>query len=87
MGSRGREQRGCEMSDLRADTVDEIPLGELLRQRSMLVILVDASMTALSAFAAADNAIDTDLRTDLSKLSERSEAALAKLSRKIDESS
>jgi hypothetical protein len=73
------------MSDHRADRGDEIPLGELLRQRSILVILVASCKTALSVFEA-DNAIDTELRADLSRLSERSEAALAKLSRKIDQS-
>jgi hypothetical protein len=60
---------------------------DLVKQRSMLVILISACTTARTAFEAADNAIDAELRADLSKMIERSEAELEKLSRKIAESS
>jgi len=60
---------------------------DLVQQRSMLVILIAACKTARTAFEAADNAIDAQLRADLSKMIERSEAELAKLTRKIEESS
>ena len=51
----------------------------------MLMILISACTTARTAFEAADNAIDAELCGDLSKMIERSEAELTKLSRKIDE--
>jgi hypothetical protein len=53
----------------------------------MLVILIAACTTARTAFEAADNAIDDELRVDLSKMIERSEAELAKVSQKIKDSS
>jgi hypothetical protein len=62
-------------------------MGELIRQRSMLVILVAACKTALTAFEAGDKTLDAELRADISKLIERSESELAKLSQRIDESS
>ena len=65
----------------------EASLGELVKQRSMLVILISACTTARTAFEAADNAVDSSLRDDLSKMIDRSEAELEKLSRKIDEAS
>jgi hypothetical protein len=58
---------------------------DLVQHRSMLVILIAACTTARTAFEAADNAIDDELRADLSKMIERSEAELSKLSRKIEE--
>jgi hypothetical protein len=64
-----------------------IPLGELVKQRSMLLILISACTTARTAFEAADNAIDEELRADLSRMIERSEVELEKLSRKIDDAS
>ena len=60
---------------------------DLVQQRSMLVILLAACTTAQTAFEAADNAIDAELRDDLTKMIARSEAELAKLNRKIDEAS
>ena len=60
---------------------------DLLQQRSMLVILIAACSTARTAFEAADNAIDKQLLADLSKMIERSEAELEKLSRKIADAS
>lgn len=57
---------------------------DLVQQRSMLVILLAACTTAQTAFEAADNAIDADLRGDLTKMIERSESELEKLNRLID---
>jgi len=59
----------------------------LLKQRSMLVILIAACSTARTAFEAADNAIDATLLTDLSTMIERSERELVKLNHQIQESS
>ena len=59
----------------------------LLKQRSMLVILIAACSTARTAFEAADNAVDSALVADLSKMIERSEGELAKLNREIEASS
>ena len=58
---------------------------DLVQQRSMLVILLAACSAAQTAFEAADNAIDAELRGDLTRMIERSEAELSKLNRKIDE--
>jgi hypothetical protein len=55
----------------------------LLKQRSMLVILIAACSTARTAFEAADNAIDTTLLADLSTMIERSERELVKLNQQI----
>ena len=60
---------------------------DLVQQRSMLVILLAACTAAQTAFEAADNAIDAELRDDLTKMIDRSEAELVKLNRKIDEAS
>ena len=56
---------------------------DLVQQRSMLVILLAACTAAQTAFQAADNAVDTELRDDLAKMIERSEAELVKLDAKI----
>jgi hypothetical protein len=61
-------------------------MADLVKQRSMLVILISACTAARTAFEAADNEIDSELRADLSRMIERSEAELAKLSGKIQES-
>ena len=58
----------------------------LLKQRSMLVILIAACSTARTAFEAADNAVDGDLLADLSKMIERSERELEKLNDRIQDS-
>jgi hypothetical protein len=58
---------------------------DLVQQRSMLVILLAACTTARTAFEAADNEIDAGLRSDLTKMIERSEAELVKLNRNIAE--
>ena len=55
MGLRQRVQDGT-VSDTESN---------LLKQRSMLVILIAACSTARTAFEAADNAIDATLLTDL----------------------
>ena len=60
---------------------------DLVKQRSMLVILIAACKSARTAFEAADNAIDAQLQADLATMIERSEAELAKLSRAIHEAS
>jgi hypothetical protein len=59
----------------------------LLKQRSMLMILIAACSTARTAFQAAENAIDATLLTDLSTMIERSERELEKLNHQIQESS
>jgi hypothetical protein len=51
----------------------------------MLVILLAACTAAQTAFEAADNAIDTELRDDLDKMIVRTEAELVKLNRLIDD--
>lgn len=56
---------------------------ELLRQRSMLVILIAACKTAETAFEAAANSIDADLLADLSRMIARSEAELVKLTERL----
>jgi hypothetical protein len=58
---------------------------DLVQQRSMLVILLAACTAAQTAFEAADNSIDTELRDDLDKMIVRTEAELAKLNRLIDD--
>jgi hypothetical protein len=58
-------------------------IAELVKQRSMLVILIAACTTARTAFEAADNAVDAELVADLSKMIERSESELEKLAEKI----
>ena len=62
----------------------EPSITELVKQRSMLVILIAACTSAQTAFQAADNLIDADLLADLSTMVVRSEAELEKLSRKIN---
>ena len=52
---------------------------ELVRQRSMLIILIAACTSARTAFGAADNAIDADLVSQLNLMIERSQAELEKL--------
>jgi hypothetical protein len=54
-------------------------VADLVQQRSMLVILLAACNAAQTAFHAADNEIDSELRADLSRMIERSKAELAKL--------
>jgi hypothetical protein len=53
----------------------------------MLVILLAACRTAQTAFEAADNEIDAELRGELTRMIERSEAELEKLNRRIGEAS
>ncbi|MDX6451009.1 MAG: hypothetical protein QOH16_1058 [Gaiellaceae bacterium] len=60
---------------------------DLVQQRSMLVILLAACTAAQTAFEAADNAIDAELRGDLTRMIERSEVELAKLNRTIADAS
>lgn len=57
---------------------------DLVQQRSMLVILIAACRTARTAFEAADNPIDKELLSDLSRMIERSEAELVKLPKTMD---
>jgi hypothetical protein len=61
-------------------------ISQLVKQRSMLVILIAACTTARTAFEAADNAVDAQLLRDLSTMIERSETELEKLSGKIEAS-
>ena len=62
-------------------------MADLVKQRSMLLILIAACTSARTAFEAADNAVDAQLKADLSTMIERSEAELTKLSRAIREAS
>jgi hypothetical protein len=62
-------------------------VADLVQQRSMLVILLAACRTAQTAFEAADNEIDAELRGELTRMIERSEAELEKLNRRIGEAS
>jgi len=64
---------------------DDAPVTDLVKQRSMLVILIAACTTARTAFEAADNPVDGELRADLARMIERSEAELAKVTRKIEQ--
>ena len=61
----------------------EESIAELVKQRSMLVILIAACTTARTAFEAADNAVDSELVADLSKMIQRSETELEKLADRI----
>ena len=56
-----------------------VSITELIRQRSMLVILISACTTARTAFEAADNVVDAQLCADLNQMIERSESELEKL--------
>jgi hypothetical protein len=59
----------------------------LLRQRSMLMILVGACSTAETAFQAADNVVDRQLLADLSNMIERSRGEIEKLTERIEQGS
>ena len=61
-----------------------VSIAELVQQRSMLVILIAACTSARTAFEAADNVVDTQLRADLSRMIERSESELEKLNAAIN---
>lgn len=56
-----------------------VSVTELIRQRSMLVILIAACTSARTAFEAADNVVDAQLCADLNQMIERSEGELEKL--------
>ena len=60
-----------------------VSIAELVQQRSMLVILIAACTSARTAFEAADNVVDAQLRADLSRMIERSESELEKLNAAI----
>jgi hypothetical protein len=62
----------------------DVSVTELVRQRSMLVILIAACTTAGTAFEAADNVVDAQLCEDLNRMIERSESELEKLNVAID---
>jgi hypothetical protein len=66
--------------------MSDASISQLVKQRSMLVILIAACTTARTAFEAADNAVDAQLLLDLSRMIERSEAELERLSGKIEAS-
>ena len=59
-------------------------MSELLKQRSMLMILIAACSTARTAFEAADNVVDKQLLTDLDAMIKRSELELEKLTERIE---
>jgi len=56
---------------------------ELVKQRSMLMILIAACTNAHTAFQAADNVVDRQLLEDLTAMIARSEQELAKLNERI----
>jgi hypothetical protein len=56
---------------------------DLVKQRSMLIILIAACSTARTAFEAADNVVDRQLLEDLGKMIDRSEQELEKLNEQI----
>ena len=58
---------------------------ELVRQRSMLVILIAACASARTAFEEADSVVDGQLREDLSRMIDRSQAELEKLNLAISD--
>ena len=58
-------------------------VADLVRQRSMLVILIAACTDARTAFEAADNVVDANLCADLNRMIERSEGELEKLNAAI----
>lgn len=57
---------------------------DLIKQRSMLVLLLSACRTAQSAFEAAGNPVDVRLTADLSEMIERSQEELDKLEERIE---
>ena len=59
---------------------------DLVQQRSMLVILLAACQTALTAFEAASNELDEDLVSDLRNMAARTERELAALTLRIESS-
>ncbi len=61
-------------------------IAELVKQRSMLVVLIAACSTARSAFEAAEHAVGDQLLSELSTMIDLSEAELAKLSQRIEAS-
>jgi len=61
-----------------------VPIAELVQQRSMLIILIAACTSARTAFEAADNVVDAQLRADLNRMIERSESELQKLNAAIN---
>jgi hypothetical protein len=62
-------------------------LEELKKARSMLVILLATCEQTLLALDAAGNVLDSDLRTSLAAMIERSEAELAGLKIRIETAS
>ena len=62
-------------------------LDELKRARSMLVLLLATCEQTLLALDAAGNVLDSDLKTALAAMIERSEAELAGLKIKIETAS
>jgi hypothetical protein len=61
-------------------------IAELVKQRSMLVVLIAACSTAQSAFQASEDAVDNRLLSELSTMIDLSEVELAKLSQRIEAS-
>ena len=61
-----------------------LTMNDLLKHRSMLMILIAACSTARTAFEAADNVVDKDLLADLDAMIKRSELELEKLTERIE---
>jgi hypothetical protein len=62
-----------------------LSVAALVQQRSTLMILIAACSTARTAFEAADNVVDAQLRADLNRMIERSESELEKLNLAISQ--
>ena len=63
---------------------DRASIAELVKQRSMLTILIAACTNARTEFEGADISVDAQFLADLSGMIGRSEVELAKLSHRID---
>jgi hypothetical protein len=64
--------------------VNEASIMDLVKQRSMLVILIAACTTARTEFEVAGNTVDRRLLADLSTMIARSESELEKLAQRLD---
>jgi hypothetical protein len=72
---------------MRSSDGEDLPMTDLVKQRSMLMILIGACSTARTAFEAADNVVDAQLLADLDTMIGRSERELEKLSQQIESAS
>ena len=64
--------------------VNEASVMDLVKQRSMLVILIAACTTARTEFEGSGTTVDQRLLADLSTMIARSEAELGKLAQRLE---